>query len=56
MGIAYAMETTIEPELSLKDVVSGGQTVCDFNECTSRGGPVDVLGVAAGLHLYSESS
>ena len=56
MVIAYAMETTTEPELSLKDVVSGGQTVCDFNECTSRGGPVDVLGVAAGLHLYSESS
>jgi hypothetical protein len=56
VGIAYAIETTTEPELSLKDVVSGGQTVCDFNECTSRGDPVDVFGVAAELHLYSESS
>ena len=39
VGIAYAMETTTEPEVSLKEVVRGGQTVCDFSECNKHGGP-----------------
>ena len=54
--MAYAMDTTAEPELSLNDVVNGGQVVRDLSECTNRGGPADALGVAADLHLYSESS
>ena len=56
MGIAYAIETTTEPGVSLNDVVRGGQTVCDFSECTNRGGPAGVLEVVDDLHLYSESS
>jgi hypothetical protein len=51
VGIAYAMETTTDPEISLKEVVRGGQTVCDLSECNNRGGPGTLLAGFECSHL-----